>query len=173
MTAIERTAYPRFKETLTESELDDFFTPSPAEVVFVTEAAAGDLQQLSLVVLLKAFQKLGYLPSLAQVPRQIVAHIARPMQLPLPAQVKDVPRTSRGRYRQAIHSYLGIRRYGDGRARVVREVVQEAAVTMSDPADLINVAIEQLVRLNFELPAFSTLDRLVNNIRHGVHHQLY
>jgi len=62
MTTIERTAYPRFKETLTASELADFFIPSPAVVAFVNEAVAGDLQQLSLTVLLKAFQKLGYLP---------------------------------------------------------------------------------------------------------------
>jgi hypothetical protein len=55
MKAIERIAYPRFKETLTKSELADFFTPSSAEVAFVNKAAAGDPQQLSPAVLLKAF----------------------------------------------------------------------------------------------------------------------
>lgn len=44
---------------------------------------------------------------------------------------------------------------------------------MSDPADLINVAIECLVEQRFELPAFSTLDRLVGRIRHQVHQHLY
>jgi hypothetical protein len=44
---------------------------------------------------------------------------------------------------------------------------------MSDPADLINVAIEQLVRQQFELPAFSTLDKLVNHIRQQTHLQTY
>jgi hypothetical protein len=44
---------------------------------------------------------------------------------------------------------------------------------MSDPADLINVAIEQLVRQQFELPAFSTLDKLVNHIRQQAHLQIY
>ena len=33
---------------------------------------------------------------------------------------------------------------------------------MSDPADLLNVAIEHLIAQRFELPAFSTLDRLVS-----------
>jgi hypothetical protein len=37
---------------------------------------------------------------------------------------------------------------------------------MSDPADLINVAVEQLVVERFELPAYGTLDELVNHIRH-------
>jgi hypothetical protein len=44
---------------------------------------------------------------------------------------------------------------------------------MSDPADLINVAIEQLIHHRYELPAFSTLDRQVNHIRHEVHQALY
>ena len=37
--------------------------------------------------------------------------------------------------------------------------VTQAAYTMSDPADLINVAIEHLIQQRFELPAFQTLDR--------------
>jgi uncharacterized protein DUF4158 len=44
---------------------------------------------------------------------------------------------------------------------------------MSDPADLINVAVEHLIQQRFELPAFSTLDRLVMHVRHGVHQDLY
>ena len=44
---------------------------------------------------------------------------------------------------------------------------------MSDPADLINVAIEHLIQQRFELPAFSTLDRLIGHIRHRVHQTLY
>lgn len=40
-----------------------------------------------------------------------------------------------------------------------------AAEVMDNPADLINVAIEELVRQRIELPAFSTLDRLSRRIR--------
>ena len=36
---------------------------------------------------------------------------------------------------------------------------------MDNPADLINVAIEQLVRDRIELPAFSALDRLARRVR--------
>ena len=35
MTAIERTAYPRFKQSLTQRELEEFYAPTEAEVVFV------------------------------------------------------------------------------------------------------------------------------------------
>lgn len=93
MTAIERTAYPRFKQTLTESELAEFYTPSPEEIAFATETASGTLQQLALLVLLKSFQKLGYLPRLNQVPRQIMAHIAGSMQIPLPTKAPRLAQT--------------------------------------------------------------------------------
>jgi Domain of unknown function (DUF4158) len=77
------------------------------------------------------------------------------------------------RYRQVIRTYLDIKPYEDGGRNVVETAVQHAASTMSDPADLINVAVEQLIQQRFELPAFSTLDRLVMHVRHRVHQDLY
>lgn len=77
------------------------------------------------------------------------------------------------RYCQLIRTYLQITPYGEGGQAVVTTAVQHAAYTMSDPADLINLAVEHLVQQRFELPAFSTLDRLVLNIRHRVHQDLY
>jgi ATP/maltotriose-dependent transcriptional regulator MalT len=48
------------------------------------------------------------------------------------------------RYRQLIRTYLDITPYGEGGQDVVETAVQHAASTMSDPADLINVAVEHL-----------------------------
>ena len=44
---------------------------------------------------------------------------------------------------------------------------------MDRNADLINVAIEELVKESYELPAFSTLDRLAGNIRSITNHRLF
>ena len=44
---------------------------------------------------------------------------------------------------------------------------------MSDPADLINRAVETLQAASIDLPAFSTLDRLVNRLRAEVHARIY
>jgi hypothetical protein len=44
---------------------------------------------------------------------------------------------------------------------------------MNNPADLINVAIESLVKERYELPAFSTLDRSVRHIRTLVNLGIY
>jgi len=52
----------------------------------------------------------------------------------------------------------------------------EAARTKDDLADLINVALEELVHCRFELPAFGTLDRAAHHARavvaHGIYHQV-
>ena len=68
---------------------------------------------------------------------------------------------------------MGIRSWSDGGEEISRRAIEIAAHTMSDPADLINVAIETLIANRFELPAFSTLDRLAGHIREFVHQQLY
>src|SRR5262249_60275337 len=76
-------------------------------------------------------------------------------------------------YRQSMRAHLELKPLGESGQAVVATAAQHAAYTMSDPADLINLAIEYLVQQRFELPAFSTLDRLVMHIRHGVHQDLY
>jgi TnpA family transposase len=55
--------------------------------------------------------------------------------------------------------------YGrDARHAMVR-AMGEAAQTKDAPADLIIVAIEEVVRQRFELPAFDTMDRVAHRIR--------
>ena len=44
---------------------------------------------------------------------------------------------------------------------------------MDHPADLVNVALETLIRARRELPAFSTLDRLVRRVRYLVHQRVF
>jgi hypothetical protein len=59
MTAIERTAYPRFKQSLTQDELEEFYVPTEAEVVFVHQAASGKLRVGNLPRLNKRLMCLG------------------------------------------------------------------------------------------------------------------
>jgi TnpA family transposase len=173
MTALERTAYPRFKPHLTNQELELFYTPTEAETAFVHQTAGRKRLRLTLLILLKAFQKLGYLPFLEEIPNQVKKHLAQKTGGLSWRKDPSLTLPTYYRYRQAIHHYLKIRPYPQGGPELVTQVVQQAALTMSDPADLINVAIEELVRQQFELPAYSTLDKWVNQLRHQVHQQLY
>lgn len=77
------------------------------------------------------------------------------------------------RYRGLIRAYLGVRAYGDAGEPLIEPAIRTAALTMSDPADLINLAIETLMRANVELPAFSALNRVVGHLRQEVHTDLY
>ncbi len=99
--------------------------------------------------------------------------IAKQRHVQLHEPLIEVTDTTRSGYRQAIHAYLQIKSYGDGGVDVITPIVEKATYTMSDPADLINVAIEQLVLHRFELPAFRTLDDLVSRIRTQTHFTLY
>ena len=173
MASIERTAYPRFKPSLTAHELHTLYCPTDDERAFIATHARGDAQQLTLLTLLKGQQHLGYLPALAEVPEQIRVYLCQQLHLlPLISVHVDAEKTLY-RYRHVIRTYLDIKPYEDGGNTVVETAVQYAASTMSDPADLINVAVEHLIQQRFELPAFRTLDRLVMHVRHEVHQALY
>jgi hypothetical protein len=60
------------------------------------------------------------------------------------------------------------------RARAVAaHAIRSAAEVKNNPADLINVALEMLVRESLELPAFSTLDAMVGRIRREVNTSMF
>jgi Domain of unknown function (DUF4158) len=158
MASIERTAYPRFKPSLTGTELHALYCPTDDERAFIATHARGETQQLTLLTLLKCQQHLGYLPALADVPEHIRTYLCQQLHL-LPLMYTHVEaEKTLYRYRQLIRTYLDIKPYGDGGQGVVETAVQHAASTMSDPADLINLAVEHFIQQRFELPAFSALD---------------
>src|ERR1039458_7968818 len=77
MSNIHETAYPRFKPELTQRELDDIYTPSQDELTFARCNARTIPARLSLLILLKTIQRLGYFVRLAEVPPLILSHIAK------------------------------------------------------------------------------------------------
>src|SRR5437763_16779653 len=108
MASIDRTAYPRFGHTPTRRDLEAFYTPTPADVAFVTETARVAGHRITLMVVLKCFQRLGYVPRLADVPVVIAAHLRTHLQLPVDTPLGyDSPRTMY-RHHQAVRAYLGV-----------------------------------------------------------------
>lgn len=82
MTAIERTAYPRLTQRLSQKELEESYTPTPQEIQFVSTPGRGAEPRLTLLVLLKTVQCLGYFPMLKNIPEPIVVHIRLHLRLP-------------------------------------------------------------------------------------------
>jgi Domain of unknown function (DUF4158) len=60
------------------------------------------------------------------------------------------------RYQAAVRAHLGVQPYDEAAERLVVDTTMEAAETMSDPADLINRAVEALESAAIDVPAFST-----------------
>ncbi len=175
MASIERTAYPRLGKRMSAEELRIRYELTEQERRFVGRNASGDRQRLTLAVLLKTRQRLGYFPSLKEVPGQIVKYLSGQLGFSVRIYLLDHTRLkpTLHRYRNAVRSFLETKPYCPEDRLRVEQVIRKAAETMSDPADLVNVAIEDLVNANIELPAYSTLDRLVGTLRQQVHEKMY
>lgn len=175
MTAIDRTAYPRPGARLTREELDARYALTETDLAFVHANTRGDRGRLMLATLLKARQDLGCFPALGEVYAGTVAYLAAQLGVAaLQAGADGAGRTkSLYRYQAAVRVHLSATPYDDAAERLVAGAVLEAAETMSDPADLINRSVEALEAASIDLPAFSTLDRLVSRLRTEVHGRMY
>ena len=172
MTAIERTAYPQFTTRPTLKTLTELYTPTPAEVQFARFHARNPTNTLTLTVLLKSFQRLGYFPALADIPSAVVEHVKA--YLNVGKRIKLTPATSSiYRFQKLIRAHLGVAPYSIEAQQIVVAAVTQAALTKDYPADLVNVAIEELIKSRYELPAFSTLDQLAMTVRYNTHERLF
>jgi hypothetical protein len=105
MTAIERTAYPRFKSQPSAKELAELYIPTPEEIVFAQTQVNSNSGLLSLLVMLKSFQRLGYFPHPDLVPTPVIRHLRSCLKFP--SWVSAIPSVrTRRRYQQAIRAYL-------------------------------------------------------------------
>ena len=124
------------------------------------------------MVMLKSFQRLGYFTHPELVPHPIIIHLRTCLKLN--DRVSPVPSLRSIRYYQeAIREYLNISPYNNRGQELAAIAIKDAAFVRDHPADLINIAIEELVRQRYELPAFSTLDRLACHIRSIVNTRLF
>ncbi len=162
---MERTAYPQFKRVVSARELRETFTPTIDEIRWAREKTGSEQHLLALVVLLKAVARLGHFPVLFEVPIAIVEHVRIALEVkPDIEPGHDSDRTLRF-HKSLVRERLGITSDPE-RARAVAEAaIREAARTKDNPPDLINVALEELVRARLELPGYTTLDEMVGTIR--------
>ncbi|WP_425315242.1 DUF4158 domain-containing protein [Streptomyces europaeiscabiei] len=179
MASPERTAYPRFRKLIPERELREFFTPSAEDAVWARERTRDRpgrvLALLVMLVMLKSAARLGRVPKVGETPEVVVAHLRDQAGL----AAGTVPEADSGRSEErcpsAVRERLGLR-HKPGEARAVTEAAMwVAAPVKAHTADLVNVALEELVRHKgrLEMPAFSTLDRMASRVRSGVEASQY
>jgi len=171
MASIERTAYPRFRRVVSAHELADL-TPTEDDVAWASQRSRSDEHLLALVVSLRCFGRLGYFPRSEDVPAAVVDHVRRCLELADgTAPVCGTPTAKL--HRTLVRERLGVV-CDPQRARAVAEdAIAAAALVKNHPSDLINVALEMLVKSSLELPGFSTLDELAARIRHDVNTAMF
>jgi TnpA family transposase len=163
------------KTNVSASDLAAIYTPTPDELALAKQATRGKLPYLGFLILLKTFQRLGYCVPVSQVPTVIVEHIAAltGSQATLSDLVGYKLSGTRKRHVQIIRQTLQVQCYGKEARHAMLVAMSEAARTKDELADLINVAIEELVRKKYELPAFGTLVRGARHVRSAVYRQFY
>ena len=159
MPTVHDTIYPRLKAVVAPQDLERVYTPTPEECDLAAQLTQDPVAYLGCLIYLKTFQRLGYFVRLPAVPESIVRHIAqcvdRVEQIPqLPGY--DQAGTSR-RHQARIRAYRGVKPFRAGGLQVIQRAIAEAAIQTEQLDDLINRAIEELLRHYDELPGFTTL----------------
>src|SRR6266571_7019737 len=173
MTSMDRTIYRHVKRSYTTKELIEAYTPTQEERHFVETTTRSPQHRLNLMLWIKLFPCLGYFPGVDDIPSAIVAHVRQALSLPeelVPAY--DNLRTLY-RHHHMVREYYQVLPYGKDARRVAIRTILRAVRTMGNPADSINAAIDELVKQRYEMPAFSTLDRLVKRIRALVYGRIF
>ncbi len=177
MASIEQTAYPRFtNETLEEEDLRKLFDPTDEELKFIKRRSRKPSGNLTLLILLKAQQYLGRTTAPSKVPNQIKQYLAEQLELSevvQPLTETEASKTTFHRYRKSIRQFLAVKPWSEQAEGIIMEAMKKAAFTMSDPADLINIALRTLAENKYEIPAFRRLDDNAKHIRQVVHEQIY
>jgi Domain of unknown function (DUF4158) len=175
MPSIQDTAYPRLRSQVSQRELAEVYTPTADELTLARRLTKGVVARLGFLALLKTFQRLGYFVAASDVSPGIVTHIA--ICAGLASAVTDLSGYDRSgtrwRHLQIIREHLGVKPYDRAARRVILEVMKDAARTKDELADLINVAIEELIRQRWEPPLFTTLRRATLHVRALVYRGYY
>ena len=154
-----RVIYPELPDPLTPGDLQHLFNPSFDERKWAPSVARTPETQVALLVHLKIFQTVGRFLSVCDVPFAAVEYVARRMAVEAEATLIRPIRTHY-RHRQAILSRLKVSAWGADARALAQATMCKTAQARTDPADIINSAIDALIRHDFELPPLATLRRL-------------
>jgi hypothetical protein len=171
VTSIDRTAYPRFGRVLTARELDGL-APVVDEVRWARAVSRSEEHLLSLLVALKCFQRLGYFPRAKQLPPEAIERIGAGLGFDQKTGWRAPERTGRWQ-QQLVRDRLGVAADPERARSLAEQAIRSEAEVKNHPPDLINVALEVLVREGLELPAFSTLDGIATRVRAEVNASMF
>ncbi|WP_228386830.1 DUF4158 domain-containing protein [Streptomyces katsurahamanus] len=168
VTSIERTAYPRFKRLITAHELHLFFAPTREEAAWAAERMDSDGHQLALLLALKSYQRMGWIPKPDEYPEMVVDFVRRAVEMP----EGTVPLWATGRtaerQRTEVRRWLGAT-YDQAAARRIAGGVDPERGHGEEPSGRPDQHRAGEGRgAGLELATFSTLDAMASTIRKEV-----
>jgi len=165
--AATRHIYPKLAQRLTSADLRRLFRPSYEERRWVPTIARTPSSQVALLVQLKIFQAVGRFLPVEEIPQAAIEHVAR--ELGVDEEIRRLYSDSTlYRHHSAVLERLRITAWGAAARELARRTMVDIAQVRTDPADLINAAVDALVRHRFELPSLDTLTRLARRIHSQV-----
>jgi hypothetical protein len=147
-----RVIYPELPDPLTPGGLQQLFSPSFDERKWAPSVARIPVSQVALLVHLKIFQTIGRFLPAAEVPLTAIEHVARRMGVETGTNLIFSDRTLY-RHRPVILKRLNVVSWGPEARTLAETTMRRTAHARTDPADIINSAIDALIRHGFELPA--------------------
>ncbi|MGW0807950.1 DUF4158 domain-containing protein [Nonomuraea sp. NPDC002799] len=116
---------------------------------------------------------MGRFPRLAEIPAQVIEHVRNELGLPERIGMTDVAERTGRNHKALVRARLGLDGDQAAARKLAEQAIRQAAKTKDHPADLINVALEELAKNSCEFPAFSTLDDLAAQVRTEVNGAIF
>ncbi|HHR0471201.1 TPA: Tn3 family transposase [Pseudomonas aeruginosa] len=164
MASLERTAYPTLSKAYSKAELQRDFSFSDDEIKWVRSKSKAPFH-LNLAVLLKTFQVLRYFPDITDIPDQLVEFIRGELGQRSKVKLAEYKWFQQYRHMNAVRACLGVTAfYGSDAIELAERHAKAMSFVLDQRADIINSVIEELIRQDYELPAYSTLNDLAERI---------
>ncbi|WP_257475465.1 DUF4158 domain-containing protein [Bacillus sp. FDAARGOS_1420] len=176
MLTVQETAYPRLKSNPTPKELDKLFAPTLKELDWTATHSRNSFSHLNFLIMLKTFQCLNYFVPIAEVPLVIIKHIAKTANITLTGDEKwdSYHRTGTGKRQiTMIRNDKKVKIFNNQARQIMTRAMESAVLEKDAKSDIVNVAIDELVKHSYELPAFQTLVKSVNHIHSIAYRSLY
>jgi TnpA family transposase len=175
MVTVNETAYPRLLTNTLQRDIKRLYTPTKKEWLWVKSRKVDKNAWLGNMVLLKCFQRLGYFPKLDDITDVIVNHIAQQLQIDPPNNHRFLfsSEKSSNRAKDAIRKYRNVQKIDTPEQKEwLITFSLDMAETKDNAVDIINAMIEILLKERFELPGFSTLERIASSSRAEINKEI-
>ena len=141
--------------------------------MFTNENARRPSSRLSLLTLLKLFQQLHRFPDPNEVPTAIVDHLRIHLRVGPSVACDLLEPSQRNRHRNAIREFTGAIAWSAQVRHLAIATGLKVSLVMARLADIANAIIAELIHAGFELPAFSTLERITKHVRALAQRKVY